>query len=173
MGKAALEAQGVEITRETFTALLDKVHEQYAVPRLVKAPLQGAFENMRFIGTMNPAPTEGWAGIIEQTIQKFMTLPPDANTLNIQETLSELSQVGAEAISALEGRLRKDMVEVLNQMITLPASQLAQVCLSYFIVPFSRLVNQLDTDVLMQLNPVLSEELGEKHIEDIKMDAAL
>lgn len=169
-GKAALEAQGVEITRETFTALLDKVHEQYSVPQLAKAPLKGAFENMRDIGTMNPAPVEGWAGIIEQTIQKFMTMPPDANALNIQETLSEVSQVGAEAIAALEGRLRRDIVEILNQMVTQPAGQLAQVCLSYFIIPFSRLVTQLDTDVLTRLNPVLMEELSGIHISDIKTE---
>lgn len=172
-GKAALEAQNVEITKQTFTTLLDKVHERYSVPRLIKEPLQGALENMQFIGTMNPAPVMGWPGIIEQTIQKFMSMPPDANALNIQETLSELSEVGAESIASLEGRLRKDMVEILNQMIAMPASQLAQICLSYFIIPFSRLVNQLDADVLIRLNPSLMEELSGIHISDIKTEVLL
>lgn len=166
-GKTALEAQNVEITKETFTALLDATHQRYAVPAYERPDLSGPFDTMRRLTELDPAPVEGWAAIIEETIAKFSALPPDASVANIQETLATLSDVGYNALRKLEGRLPEATMSVLRQFMEQPPAQLVELTLSYLIVPFQRLLTRLDPESLERLQPQLAEELSGQHIEDI------
>ena len=169
-GKTALEAQSVEITKETFTALLDATHQQYSVPIYKRPELSGPFDTMRRLAELEPAPVEGWAAIIESTIAGFSALPPDASVANIQETLAALSDVGYEALQKLEGRLPESTMSVLRQFIEQPPAQLIELVLSYLIVPFQRLLTRLDPESLERLQRQLADELSAQHIYDIVHD---
>jgi hypothetical protein len=167
-GKAALEAQGVEVSQETFTALLDACHQRYSVPAYVRADILDAVETMRLVGQLDPAPTEGWAGIIEQTILNFQQLAPDASVVDIQEALADLSQVGASAMSLLEDRLPPATVEKIASFVTQSPANVAELCLTYLIVPFNRLITQLIPGSLETLQPTLDQDLAPEHKKTLR-----
>jgi hypothetical protein len=162
-GKAALEAQGVEISQDTFTALLDACHHRYSVPAYVRADILDAVETMRLAGQLDPAPVAGWAGIIEQTIMNFQQLAPDASVPDIQAALADLSQVGADAMTQLEERLPPATVEKIANFVGQSPANVAELCLTYLIVPFNRLITQLIPASLETIQPSLDQELATEH----------
>lgn len=162
-GKAALEAQGVEVSQETFTALLDACHQQYRVPAYVRAEIPDTITTMRSIALLDPAPVEGWAGIIEQTIINFQQLAPDASVVDIQAALADLSQVGGSATQLLEERLPPATMEKIISFTNQSPANVAELCLSYLIVPFNRLITQLIPSSLETLQPNLQEDLAGDH----------
>jgi hypothetical protein len=167
-GKTALEAQGVEVSQETFTALLDACHQRYSVPAYVRADILDAVETMRLVGAVDPAPAIGWAGIVEQTIMNFQQLPPDASVVDVQEALADLSQVGAAAMQQLEERLPPATMEKIAGLVSQSAANVAELTLSYLIVPFNRLITQLIPASLETFQPALDQDLAPEHKKALK-----
>ncbi len=166
-GLVALQNQSVEINRETFTSLLDATHQRYSVEPYKRPNLPAAFDIMRTVALIEPPPLDEWKAIMEETIQFLGELPPGASKTQIQEALGRLAEVGAEAADALHSRLPKTALETLKMIFKMSPNEIGEVLLTYLIVPFSRLVTNMELEPLNRLQPELVEELSELHVGDI------
>ncbi len=166
-GLTALQNQQVDINRETFTSLLDASHERYSVEPYRRPELPAAFDLMRSVALIEPPPTETWKSVMEQTISAFGELPPDASRTDIQEALGPLAELGGEASDALGSRLPKTAMETLKMIFKLSPNEIAEVLLTYLIVPLNRLITNVSAQSLKVVQPGLAEELSEQHVSDI------
>jgi hypothetical protein len=169
-GKAALEAQSVAITRDTFIALLDATHQRYAVQPYDRPTIMGPYEHLRSIGMINPAPMDGWPALIESLITELQSLPPDATAAMVQSKLGPLSQVGEQALGDLSARLTKTANENLQLIAAESPASLAELSISYFVVPFKRLITQLDPVSLETIRFEVAKDMSTKHLKSLKTE---
>ena len=170
-GKAALEAQNVKIDTETFNALLNKMHERYAVPAFVKKQTRGPYENLMDIATLVPEPVDGWTAAIQKLIIDMQALPPDATGSDILQTLTPISQMASEAKGEINSRIKKKFADELFTITEYSPDIVAEMLNSYFIVPMNRLVVGFDGSSLHRLQPHLVEDLAPNHVAAIQSEA--
>lgn len=168
--QAALESQGVEINTETFQDLLDASHQRYSVEPYRRPKAIGLFDALRSIALLDPAPMDRWTSIMEETITNFSKLTKDASTTDIVEAISGLSKAAGDAYREnIQSRLPTAEQADLQEIVTLSPGEVAEILLTYFILPFERLVNGVDPSALTQLPGELIEMIGHgsTHFKDI------
>jgi len=168
--QSSLESQGVEINNETFQDLLNASHQRYAVEPYRRPASMGLFDALRSIALLYPAPMDHWTAIMEDTISNFSKLTKDATTTDIVEAISRLSKAGGDAYREnIQSRLPAAEQADIQEIVTLSPSEVAEILLTYFILPFERLVNGVDPSVLTQLPMELIEMIspGSTHYKDI------
>ncbi len=177
--RTLFEQQGVQINEETFTDLLDQTHRNYAVESLKPREHKGVFDALREFALLDPAPVPGWPAVMENLISSFSNLPPNFTLADVTELLSELSRLGRDAYDSIASRIiDKKALSALQEIISFEPSQIqekpteiAEILNSYFILPFQRLLNNIDPSILRKLSPDLYKLIknSASHIEDINL----
>jgi hypothetical protein len=175
--RTLFEQQGVQINEDTFTDLLDQTHRNYAVKPLKPVDHKGVFDALREFALLDPAPVSGWPAVMENLITAFASLRADYSLADVTEALSELSRLGKDAYDFIASRLvDKKVLNALQDIISFEPSQIqekpseiAEILNSYFILPFQRLLNNVDPSILRKLPSDLYNLIknSQSHIEDI------
>lgn len=175
--KTLFEQQGVQINEETFTDLLDQTHRNYSVVPYKPIQHKGVFDALREFALLDPPPMPGWPAVMENLITAFANLRPDSSLADITEALSELSRLGKDAYDIISSKIAdKDVLLGLQNIVSFEPSQLqekpseiAEIISSYFILPFQRLLNNVDPAILRKLSPDLYNLIknSSSHMEDI------
>ncbi len=177
--RTLFEQQGVNINQDTFTDLLDQMHRNYSVKPLKPSQHKGVFDALREFALLDPAPVPGWPAVMENLISSFSSLPPNFTLADITELLSELSRLGKDAYDSISSRIiDKKLLGALQDIISFEPSQIqekpteiAEILNSYFILPFQRLLNNVDPAILRKLSPDLYNLIksSQSHMEDINL----
>jgi hypothetical protein len=139
--------------------------EPYRRPKAI-----GLFDALRSIALLDPAPMDRWLTIMEETITNFSKLTKDASTTDIVEAISNLSKAAGDAYREnIQSRLPAAEQADLQEIVALSPAEVAEILLTYFILPFERLVNGVDPSALTQLPGELIEMIGmdSTHLKDI------
>ncbi len=166
-----LEQQGVQVNEDTFTDLLNTQHKINSVEPYRPPRSQNTFDALREFALLDPPPVPTWMGHMEELITNFSKLTADADLSEIYENLAQISTIASDAMKALDGRLtiRKDkkLINTLMSITTLPPNDVAEVILTYFIIPIQRLINQVDPGLLKKLPEELRFDIADVHVQDI------
>lgn len=177
--KTLFEQQGIQINEDTFVDLLDQTHINYAVTPFRPTVHKGVFDALREFALLDPPPVPGWPAVMENLITAFANLRPDSTLADITEALSELSRLGKDSYDIINSKLNdKDILSALQNIVTFESHELqekpaeiAEILNSYFILPFQRLLNNIDPAILRKLPPDLYNLIkhSQSHVEDINL----
>ena len=175
--KTLFEQQGIQINQETFTDLLDQTHRNFSVKPFKPSVHKGVFDALREFALLDPPPVPGWAAVMENLITSFANLRPDSTLADITEALSELSRLGKDAYDIISNKINeKDILSALQNILTFESgnfqekpTEIAEIINSYFVIPYQRLLNNVDPATLRKLSPDLYNRIknSQSHVEDI------
>jgi hypothetical protein len=154
-GKAALDTASVEINRETYMELLDKVHRIHEVDGI--DPYIFKFDDSVLEGFANisPSPVRDWNVILMETITNLNALPRDASSSDKLAALDRISNISRKLedyinIKGLNVPIRDNSMltcrDVILNITKLSWTNMLQVLQTYFIIPYNRIVNGFDKD---------------------------
>lgn len=148
-GKAALEAQKVPMTRETFQELLDTSHLSYQVELPEKEKPTIGVGLLAKLMNVTPEPFEGFRAILSTTIAAVRSLPPGADRIAVAEAYSEMSNKMVEYFGDIQRRLGAFVTAPLKDLLERQTpSQIAESLRAYILIPFTRLLNGFNTKSL-------------------------
>jgi hypothetical protein len=171
-GKPALQSQEVITDTESFTSLLDTIHNVYEV---IPTPLPhrtGFTEVMSEFGAMDPAPTDNWSELIQQTMDALDRIK--MNGANAEElkgeilvALGPLSDSARQYEEQLRLRFPAKYMEVADNIIKLPWNAFYQVIQTYFVTLFQRTLSGFSSTSLF-IPIELRQTLSEQHVTDLR-----
>jgi hypothetical protein len=164
-GKSALASQNVNTDTAEFTRLLDTIHnvnEVKPVPIPEQTPVR---EIMAEFGTINPAPIDNWAEVINETTNGFLSLPPDADRGDIALAAGPISEATSSYEQLIQQKVKdQTYMAAIEEIIRLPWINFFQVIQNYFITPFSRLLNGFSPKGSLFIPIELKQVLSEDHV---------
>jgi len=140
-GLAALEAQGIEVNKETFQDLLDETHRvnRFSTKLLLEIP--GPLDNWTNLMKIEPEPVDGFYAIMEKTHAELLKVPPDADSASIAAAIREFANLAESCQERVKIRLGKQ-TESLEGLIEQGAESIIRFLQSYVIVPLKRFLER-------------------------------
>jgi len=139
----AIEAQGVEVSKESFEDLLNEVHKVNSFKSKLLTEVPGPLDNWTSLMEMEPEPAIGYREVMEKTQTSLTALPVDAKEENVALALSDFSILAGDLESACKVRLSKTQHDFLDSIVNDGAESIIRFLQSYLIVPIKqRLTNQ-------------------------------
>jgi hypothetical protein len=163
-GKTALIEQSVNTTKDVFYELVDRVHEVNAVPKYVTPKIVGIDRTFTDMAEMSPQPMDGWQEIMESTLRGFQGLTPDADRHDIIGILGPLSDLIGQAEEFVKSRVKSATRAHLDSLGSMSWTNFFQILLSYFVIPYRRLLTQFDIDSLIVPKEL---DLSREHVGDL------
>ena len=164
-GKDALVTQGVDISRDTFQALLDNVHAVNSIPKYNIPSLTTTDNTLNNLASMEFAPLVGWADIIRETIVELTKLPPNGNRGDVANALGSISTAIGDAEDIVNALMPVRARDALITIADISWTNFFQLVHAYFIIPFQRIVSNYDTKNIL----IPSElELSDDHFKDVE-----
>jgi len=162
-GLAAIEAQGVEINKDTFEDLLNEVHKVNSFKTKLLTEVPGPLDNWTSLMEMEPEPATGYREAMDKTQTALMALPVDAKEENVAMALSDFSILAGDLEAVCKVRLSKQHNELLDTIVKDGAESIIRFLQSYLIVPLKqRLTNQV-----AMVSVPKSWGLSDQHKQDI------
>lgn len=165
-GKAALDKQEVDYGKDAFTDLLDTTHRRYAVENAEKVnPIRG-IQLLEKLAALEPAPFEGWAVALADTMTALRTIPQDklSDEIEIATAYGSISNFAAAQMQELSVRMGKDNGELLGKLVSQSLLSCTESVRAYFLVPFQQFVSGFKTS---KMRVQKSYDLGEGTVNDI------
>lgn len=147
-GKAQLVSQNIEINNNTFTNLLDTIHNVNRVQPIPRKPIITDADVIAEFADIQPPPVPAWNTILMETYQNFSGLENDADDGSIALAAGPISDVARVVRDAVKSRFKQKHQDILDKMVRLPWLNFFQVLQSYFLTPFERKVVDFKTDSL-------------------------
>jgi hypothetical protein len=164
-GKSALVSQNVDINENTFTTLLDKMHEVNKVQPLVSKKVVPMDVTIQKSSEIQPPPVPIWNELLLTTYQNFSELPPDAEQGDIALAAADISNIAGKAKSFVERYFKPGVHDIMDKIVKLPWINFFQILQTYFIVQFERkLVNYNPNSLFVPYE--LEHDLSESHVKD-------
>lgn len=170
-GKTALASQNINTSTDEFVKLLDTIHRVNNVESVKMVEQKSVRDIMNQFGSIEPAPLTGWAEIIQQTTDGFLSLPPDADRGDVALAAGPISEATSESEKTIQERLTDTTYQnLLEEIVKLSWTNFFQVLQAYFITPYERLLTQFTDSSLfipIELKKILSDEHVSKDIMPI------
>ena len=167
--QAALQTQGIVINKDTFADLLDSVHKQYrVVPDSVKSqPIVGV-NLIESLAGLTPVPFSEFTEVILGTVVALREIEKkgQGSATEYANAYGPLSNKVVQIESVLQRRLGLERFELLQRIMTMNPRQLGETIRSYFLIPFQRIVSNLNLDSLVSIQT--SYELSTETVDDAK-----
>ena len=138
-GRVAVTSQGIDTGREAFEDLLDQVHMNNKVQPYKSHSGQNLDDVMTDFIEMTPPPFDGWREIMTQTITDLKLATQTGKKSDLENAIGEVSKISGITKSKVEMRLPKYKTQI-NKLGELSWDNLLAVILSYFVVPFKRIL---------------------------------
>lgn len=162
-GLSAIEAQGVEVTKETFEELLNEVHKVNSFKTKLLLEVPGPLDNWTSLMEMEPEPALGYREVMDKTQTALMALPVDAKIENVALALSDFSVLAGDLESACKIRLSPVQHEILDSIVNDGAESIVRFLQSYMMVPLKQRV----TNQSSMLSVPKSWGLSDQHQTDV------
>lgn len=163
-GLSALEAQGIDVNKESFNDLLDETHRMNLFTTKLLLEIPGPLDNWMKLMAIRPEPVDGFYGVMEKTQAELLKLPPDADSSAIAAALREFANLAEACQDKVKVRLGKQ-VENLEGLIDQGPETIIRFLQSYVIVPLKRFLERdtfiLDTDGLIKFGLSVLHMFGE------------
>lgn len=159
---AALQAQGVEVTKESFETLLDATHSQFLIPPLTKKKIPIQMEMLQSLLQLDPPPFEDYVSILQETIASVSSLAPGATDAEKAIAYGPLSEKALAFEEGLQQRIGKAH-ESIKSLLTLSPQTLGETLRSYFLIPFQRALSET-----VPIKVQKSYKLSTETVEDIE-----
>lgn len=160
-GKAELVSQNVEITPQTFTTLLDAIHNANRVEPIPAKPVITDRDVIAEFADIQPSPVPEWNTVLRETYQNFSGLENDADEGSIALAAGPISDVARHVRDFVKEEFAPKYHDSMDKIVRLPWMNFFQVLQSYFLTPFERKVVDFKTDTLAipyELKKVLTED---------------
>jgi hypothetical protein len=160
-GKQALEKDGVEITKQTFSSLLDQIHLLHRVASVEKPFITDVNEIVDELANEIPE----WAEVVKNTFTLVNALDKSHNEIDQISATKEIASLCALKRNVLHQFITDKVHHTILSYITkLPWTSFCDVLQLYFITPFQRLRTSFSTEFEI---PEEMSDLSSKHIDDI------
>jgi len=172
-GKTALVEQGIEVTSESFAALLKQIRNLHSVKPVEVRAVQ---DQVAVVHEMAEIPFEGeelWSDIIHKTVELFTQLPPD--TTQDDHRLAEITTPILTAIKHHGDNITDVYVSkktkgsyyvgVMNEITKLPWNVFCDVLKTYFIIPFQRKLSNF-SERSLTVPYEMEQSLSVIHVEE-------
>ena len=162
-GLAAIEDQGIEVTKETFEDLLNETHRVNSFKTKLLTEIPGPLDNWISLMEMEPEPAEGYREVMEKTQTQLMKLPVNAKDEEVAIALSEFSSLAGALETMCKQRLNSEHIKLLDSIVEDGAESIIRFLQSYAIVPLSqRLANMTQLVYIPK-----AWQLSEQHQNDL------
>jgi len=141
-GQAALEAQGIDITKETFEDLLNETHRVNSFKTTFRLEIPGPLENWISLTEIKPEPTEGYRDVMGKTQIALTSLPMDAKEVEVALALSDFSTLAGDLERKFKMRLPASQHGIYDGLVKEGAESITRFLQSYAIVPLSQLISK-------------------------------
>jgi len=139
-GKSSLATQNIAVNKQTFDNLLDTAHRNSRVPPYKQKDFIRGQALLDLLRNMKPEPFEGWTAMINETIQKIQTLPPNASDIEFASAYGAISDFADQAIQRIG---RRDIIGEENGQalkIFLEDSNAIETIRTYVLIPVQRVI---------------------------------
>ena len=141
-GQAALEAQGIDITKESFEDLLNETHRVNSFKTEFKLAIPGPLDNWISLMVMDPEPADGYREVMAKTQGALTGLPMDAKEVEVALALSDFSTLAGEVEKKFKLRLPVSQHGIYDKLVSEGAESITRFLQSYAIVPLSQLISK-------------------------------
>ena len=167
-----LGTQGIEINSDSFQKLLDATHNAYSVESytLPATEEQADLIIMSQLIALDPLPTPDWHKEFNEFMSGISKIKPGGEPSDYAELFNTISTELDDSISIIRKRVAGDVGPFFIQKMysqdheTFDNDSLLETIMTYFIIPFSRIVQRMSTDanVFVQKNYNLHTDDVEK-----------
>ena len=171
-GRSALSSQGVDVSKASFEALVDKMHLIYNVEKPQKIKVDAGVELLMKLAEVNPPPFEGWKAMVYDVKEKLMAIPEDKKTdeLEIATAYNLLSNKAREAFDEITKRMGQENANTLERMINQSMKSAIQSLHDYLMIPYLRLSNRFNVrSFFIQGNYDLPGQTEDDILEDLRL----
>lgn len=168
-GLAALQSQGIDVTKPAFEALVDKMHQIYKIEKSKKIKISAGEELLMKLADLNPAPIEEWKPLLYEIKEKLNAIPEDKKTdeFEIAQAYNRLSNKAQEDYDEIVKRMGLENAQTLQQILDQTTSSAIQSIHDYIMIPYLRLANRFN---MASLNNLGNFDLPTQTKEDIIVD---
>ena len=155
-----LGTQGIEINTESFEKLLDATHNAYSVekPSLPSTEEQADLVIMSSLISLDPPPSADWRETFSEFMIGIAKIKPNSEPSDYAELFNTISTDLDESITVISKRITAEISQFFIQKMyshdfeTFDIDSLLESVTTYFIVPFSRIVERvsLNANVFVQ-----------------------
>jgi hypothetical protein len=141
-GRTAIEQQGIDVSKESFEALLNETHRVNSFKTKFLLELSGPLDNWAKLMTMDPEPAEGYREVMAKTQSELTKLPPDAKNEEVAVALSDFSQLAATMEAGFKARIANTQHALFDHIIEEGAESIVRFIQSYVIVPLKQFTSR-------------------------------
>ena len=169
-GLSALEAQGIEVNKESFDDLLDETHRMNTFTTRLLMEIPGPLDNWMKLMAITPEPVDGYYSAMEKTQAELLKLPPDADGNAIAPAIREFANLAEGCQEKVKIRLGKQ-TESLEALIDQGAETIIRFLQSYVVVPLKRFLERDTFTVSVEIPKEWG--LSELHIYGVEEKSGL
>jgi hypothetical protein len=133
--QAAIEGQGIEISKETFEELLDATGKANTFKTRFALEAPGPMDTWMTLMAVEPAPVEDYRDVLARTQANLAALPPGARPDEIALALGDFSNLVLATESKLKARLPPSQHANLDKIAEEGAGAVVRFLQSYVLVP--------------------------------------
>ena len=163
-GRAAIESQGIDVSKGSFEDLLNETHRVNSFKTKLLLEIPGQLDNWIKLTEMDPEPAEDFRAMMSRTQAELMKLPPDAKAVEVAVALSDFSSFVTDLEERFKARISVAQHAIFDQIIKDGSESIIRFLQSYVIVPLKQFISK------RAANPVIpkSWELSWQHQMDVE-----
>jgi hypothetical protein len=142
--RSSLESQGVQITPQTFQALLDASHAGtiFKPYRSVRPDEPSAI--LASLSEMEVPPIQGFTEALSLSMDNLTKLGDTAAGVEVARALGPLRDAVRPTEDEVQKRIGPNRMRLLNEILKEPVESVFEIMRAYFVVPIERIVNNYD-----------------------------
>lgn len=141
-GRAAIEQQGIDISKESFDDLLNETHRVNTFKTNLLLELPGPLDTWVQLTEMTPEPALDYKIVMSRTQVALSKLAPDAKDVEVAVALSEFSTFVTEIESQFKTRISPAQHGLFDSLVNSGAESIMRFLQSYVIVPLKQFVSK-------------------------------
>ena len=163
-GRAAIEQQGIDISKDSFEDLLNETHRVNRFKTELLLELPGPLDTWVKLTEMDPEPAPDYRVVMSRTQIALSKLPPDAKDVEVAVALSEFSSYVTDIESQFKARVSSAQHVIFDNLVASGAESITRFLQSYVVVPLKQFVSKAYPQLLIPG----SWDLSFQHAQDIQ-----
>jgi hypothetical protein len=152
-GLAALQSQGIDVSKAAFEALVDKMYLTYTIEKSKKIKISTGEELLMKLADLNPPPFEGWKALLYNVKEELAAIPEEkkGDEFEVAKAYNALSNKAQEDYDEILKRMGSENTTTLQQIVEQTTSSAVQSIHDYVMIPYLRLANRFNMNSLYNL----------------------
>jgi hypothetical protein len=142
--RSSLEAQGVQITSQTFQALLDASHARTIFTPYRPSRPQEPITILDSLVSIDPQPVQGFSDALKAAMENLTKIGDTSAGVEVARALAPLRDSVRPAEDEVQKRIGPSRMRLLNDILKEPVETVFEILRAYFIIPVERLLNNYD-----------------------------